>query len=131
MPPWVCMAASSAASAASAAAYLAMFDASPAGSPRSCSHAALRVISAASSVSIFAWASGCATPWCAPIGGSHTARVARVAAAAVQGVAGDPDAQRGAGDPLRVEPVEDLPEALALLADQRVGGQPDVVEEQA
>ena len=40
LPPWVWIAASTAARAASAAAYFAMFDASPAGSPASCCHAA-------------------------------------------------------------------------------------------
>jgi hypothetical protein len=63
LPPWHWIAASIAASAASAAAYLAMFDASPAGWPWSCSQAALAVMRAAVSTSIFALASACETPW--------------------------------------------------------------------
>ena len=48
----------------------------------------------------------------------------------VQGVAPDPDAERGPGDPLGVQPVKDLPEAFALDADQSVGAHSHVVEEQ-
>ena len=61
---------------ASAAAYLAMFAASPApmSSPASYSVAAFCIISLASSSSILTWASGCARPWCAPIGTLHTVR---------------------------------------------------------
>ena len=74
LPPWAWMAASTAATAASAAAYLAMLDASPAGWPWSYSQAAFAVISAASSTSIFALASGWATAWWVPIGLPHTER---------------------------------------------------------
>ena len=56
--------------AASAAAYLAMFADSPApmSSPASYSVAAFCIISLASSSSTLAFASGCARPWCVPIG---------------------------------------------------------------
>jgi hypothetical protein len=53
-----------------------------------------------------------------------------VAGGLVQGVAADPDAQRGAGDPLGVQAVEYLPEPIALGADEPVGVDPDVVEEE-
>ena len=77
LPPWVWIAASSACRPASAAAYLAMFAASPAAtrsSAWSCIHAALAVMSRASSTSILATASGCAMPWWRPIGVPQTSR---------------------------------------------------------
>jgi MFS family permease len=59
---------------ASPAAYLAMFAASPASlsRPESYKAAAFWVISRASSISMWIFASGCARPWCEPIGCSHT-----------------------------------------------------------
>jgi hypothetical protein len=51
-----------------------MFEVSPASSPASYSQAALAVMRRASSTPIFASASGCAIPWCAPIGTRHTFR---------------------------------------------------------
>jgi hypothetical protein len=57
-----------------AAEYLAMFDASPAGWPWSCSQAAFAVMRAAVSTSILAFASTCEMPWWAPMGASHTTR---------------------------------------------------------
>ena len=69
-----CPASQADAVAAAAAAYFAMLDASPAGRPLSCSHAALAVIRAASSTAIFALASGCETPWWVPIGTPQTCR---------------------------------------------------------
>src|ERR1700753_1022080 len=62
------MAGSQAASAASAAAYLAMFEASPAGWPWSGCQPACRVISAVSPVQILGRASGGGTHWRAAVG---------------------------------------------------------------
>src|SRR5664280_1138713 len=84
LPPWVWMDWSSAARVASAAAYLAMLAASPASGvlpAKSHSHAALSVISRASSTSIFALASGWEMPWWRPIGVPHTSRVLAYSAA--------------------------------------------------
>ena len=56
--------------------------------------------------------------------------VVGVAGGLVQGVTADADAQRRAGDPLGVQAVEYLPEPVALGADEPVGVDPDVVEEE-
>ena len=42
---------------------------------------------------------------------------------------GQPGRERRGHDPLRVEAGEQLHQAAVLVADQRVGGQPDVVDE--
>jgi hypothetical protein len=55
---------------------------------------------------------------------------AGVAGGLVQGVAADADAQRGACDPLGVQAVEYPPESVPLGADEPVGVDPDVVEEE-
>ena len=46
-----------------------------------------------------------------------------------EGVAGEPGREGGGHDPLGVEAGEELHEPAVLVADQRVGGQPDVVDE--
>ena len=48
-----------------------------------------------------------------------------------QGVQPDARGERGAHEPLGVQAGEDLAEALALVAEQAVGADRDVVEEQA
>src|SRR5215468_8259081 len=129
LPPCAWMAASTAAIAASAAAYLAMLEDSPAGWPWSCCQAARLIISAASSVSILALASGCETPWWLPIGSAQTLRSA-AARRGAQGIARDADAEGGSGDPFGIQAVEDLPEPLPFLADQGTRADPDAVEVQ-
>ena len=89
-----------------------------------------RIISAASSTSILALASGWATPWWVPIGAAHTSRSRGVPAALASTYRAMPTQSAAAGDPLRVQPVEHLPEALTLDADQRRRADPDVVEVQ-
>src|SRR6266511_1397229 len=107
-----------------------MFVASAAFSPLSYCQAALYVISLASSSSIFTFASGCASPWCAPIGTFQTFRSRIIADRLVEREPAGADRVRGPCDPLRVEPVEQLEEAVALVADQVVGRYAHVVEEE-
>src|ERR1700747_2660708 len=129
-PPCVWMAASTAAIAASAAAYLAMLDDSPAAWPWSCCQAACLIISAASSVSILALASGCATPWWVPIGSAHTLRSAAVRAAGPRAERAIATPRGAPGGPSGMRAVKTLPESLPFLADQRARADPDVVEVQ-
>ena len=79
---------------------------------------------------MWACASGCAMPWCAPIGVFHTWRVLTYSAALFEREAPHPDRTGRAHDPLRVQPGEQLRDRGVLGADERVGGQPHVVEEQ-
>ena len=74
-------------------------------------------------------ASGCAIAWWAPIGVLKTARSLAYAVALLEGVAGQAEGERRRHDALGVEPGEQLHEAAVLVADERVGGQPDVVDE--
>ena len=69
-------------------------------------------------------------PWCVPIGTSHTERSLRVRRRAVERVPADPGADRRPGDALGVQPEEDLAQAVTLGADEAVGADLDVVEEQ-
>src|SRR5581483_6207376 len=110
MPPWVWRAASAAANPASAARYLAVLASSPQGSFRSSSQAALRIMSSAARRRAWASASGKAMPWFFPIGRSKTTRSLAYRPARPQCLAGDED-------PLGVEPVEQVVEPSALLAD--------------
>src|ERR1043166_6021969 len=56
--------------------------------------------------------------------------LARVAARAIDEVAGVADALGGDENTLSVHPIEDVPEALALLADEIAGGHAQLIEEQ-
>ena len=62
------------------------------------------------------------TPWFAPIGRPNTTRSDAYADRFLGEPAAVADALGGDQDPLGVHPVEDVAEALALLADQSVDG---------
>ncbi len=67
--------------------------------------------------------------WWEPIGPSKTSRSLAYAAALLERVARQPGRERRRHDPLGVEPGEELHEPAVLVADERVGRQPDVVDE--
>ena len=108
-----------------------MLAASPAAmsSPASTSAAAFWVIRRASSISMCACASGWAIAWWEPIGALKTVRSLAYADACSRAWRASPVEKRGRHDPLGVEAGEELHEAAVLVADERVGGQPDVVDE--
>jgi len=105
-PPWVCMAAYAAAMAASAPRIWPCRRFARPARPE-CWPAGLRIISAAARCTIFARASGWATPWWGA--GSrvpHLALTGAYRAAVGRDVAGAPHALRATGDPFGVSAVE-------------------------
>jgi hypothetical protein len=129
LPPWVCIAASTEASAASAAAY------SPCSMPRP---RVAPVVKGSSAMRHerrqlrldFGLGQGMRDNLVRADRPVPHLALSRVPGSEVQRVARDADAQRRAGDALRVEPVEDLAKALALVPDERRDRQPDAVEPQ-
>ena len=126
----VCTATLAASHDASAASSFAMLASAPHGSPRSNSSAARMRMRSAASTFTCARAIGNCTPWFWPIGRPKTTRSFAYLRRALDEPAAVADALGRDQDPLGVQAVEQIPEALALFADERRRRHLEVVEEQ-
>ena len=98
--------------------------------PASISQAAFCVISRASSISIWQAASGCARPWWAPIGVPHTVRCRAYSVALRMASRATPVEYAAAITRSGFRPANSCAMPWSGWPDERVGGQPDVVQEQ-